>query len=101
LELAEYAQISAGTANWHMKRLASAGLITPSREGQFVRYRVNGNAKEILNLVRGYHPSVWANWVDRFANALTEVSAASSDNETGDRTEVDSSNYEENREQSK
>ena len=57
-----------------MKRLISSGLIRVRREGQFVRYLVNGDRDEILKLVQGYHPSTWASWVDRFANALNEVS---------------------------
>ena len=73
-ELSDYAQISPGTINWHMKRLISSGLIGVHREGQFVRYLVNGDRDEILKLVQGYHPSTWASWADRFANALNEVS---------------------------
>ncbi len=73
-ELSEYAQISPGTINWHMKRLVSSTLIRARREGQFVRYEVNGETEEILKLVRGYHPSTLVSWADRFANAINEVS---------------------------
>ncbi|MDH2899395.1 MAG: winged helix-turn-helix transcriptional regulator [archaeon] len=73
-ELSEYAQISPGTINWHMKRLISSTLIRARREGQFVRYKVNGETEEILKLVRGYHPSTLVSWADRFANAINEVS---------------------------
>jgi predicted transcriptional regulator len=73
-EISDFAQISGGTANWHMKRMVSSGLVGVRREGQFVRYNVNGDRNEILKLVQSYHPSVWARWADRFANALSEVS---------------------------
>lgn len=80
-ELSEYAQISPGTINWHMKRLISSGLVGAQREGQFVRYEVNGEAQEIIRLVRGYHPNVWASWADRFANAISELSRSSDSSE--------------------
>lgn len=74
-ELSEYAQLSPGTINWHMKRLILSGLVSMQREGQFVKYFVNAETDEIMNLVREYHPSTWANWVDRLANALGEVTS--------------------------
>ncbi len=72
-ELSEYAKISAGTTNWHMKRMIDAGIVTMKREGQFVRYDVQGEKEEVLRLVQNYHPSIWQSWADRFANALSEV----------------------------
>lgn len=81
-ELAEYAQISGGTTNWHMKRMIASGLVGVRREGQFLKYVVNGDKEEILKLVKGYHPSTWASWADRFANAIGEVSSTT--NQTKD-----------------
>jgi predicted transcriptional regulator len=74
-ELSEYAQISPGTINWHMKRLTESTLVLAKREGQYVKYVVNGEPDEILGLVKSYHPSAWARWADRFANALSEISS--------------------------
>ena len=84
-ELAEYAQISAGTINWHMKRLVESNLIQAKHEGQFVRYVVSGDAQEILRLVQSYHPSIWERWADRFADALTEISSTEEKNKGKDR----------------
>lgn len=84
-ELAEYAQISAGTINWHMKRLVESNLIQAKHEGQFVRYVVSGDAQEILRLVQSYHPSIWERWADRFADALTEISSTEEKNKDKDR----------------
>ncbi len=78
-ELSEYARISAGTTNWHMKRLIEAGIVRMKREGQFVKYDVNGEKEEVLRLVQSYHPSIWESWADRFADALTEVVPPTSD----------------------
>jgi predicted transcriptional regulator len=73
-QLSAYAQLSQGTINWHMKRLIGSGLVKMIREGQFVRYFLNVEKDEFLDLLRGYHPSIWAKWADRFANALDEIS---------------------------
>jgi hypothetical protein len=73
-ELSEFAQISAGTINWHMKRLVSSTLIRQRGEGQFVRYEVNGDREEMMNLAKGYHPNTLLSWADRFANAINEAS---------------------------
>ena len=40
-QVSEYSRISAGTINWHMKRLGLFCLISIKREGQFVRYTLN------------------------------------------------------------
>ena len=84
-ELAEYAQISAGTINWHMKRLVESNLVQAKHEGQFVRYAVSGDAQEILRLVQSYHPSIWERWADRFADALTEISSTEEKSKGKDR----------------
>jgi predicted transcriptional regulator len=84
-ELSEYAQISGGTTNWHMKRMISSGLVAVRREGQFVRYVVNGDQEEILKLIKGFHPSTWASWADRFANALGEVSSITDENKGNEK----------------
>jgi len=72
-ELSEYSRISPGSINWHMKRLVNLGLVSVRREGQFVRYSVNGGS-EVINLVLSYHPSLWELWVDRLANAIDSLS---------------------------
>jgi DNA-binding transcriptional ArsR family regulator len=73
-KISEYAQISASSVNWHMKRMADSGLIKLKREGQFVRYEIAGEKEQILRLVRGYHPNLWEKWADRLTIALNEIS---------------------------
>ena len=77
-ELSKYARISSGTINWHMKRLNSSGLVSISREGQYVRYRLANNPDEILKLLQIYHPSIWENFADRFADVIDELSRGES-----------------------
>ncbi len=83
-ELSEFARMSPGTVNWHMKRLVGSKLVLVRHEAQFVKYEVIGDPTEIINLVRRYHPSSWQKWVDRFANAINEVSASSLGDEERD-----------------
>jgi len=83
-QVSEYSKISAGTINWHMKRLGKSGLVSIRREGQFVKYSLDVNSDEILELLHNYHPSVWETWADRFANALSELS---SNGDTEERSE--------------
>jgi predicted transcriptional regulator len=77
-ELSEYARISAGTINWHMKRLLATQLVSVKREGQYVMYAVTGDTSEILGLLRNYHPSMWEKWADRIANTVEDVSSTDS-----------------------
>ena len=76
-ELSEFARMSPGTINWHMKRLIASNIVLDRREGQFVKYEVVSESAEIINLVQSYHPSSWQKWVDRFANVISEVSVTS------------------------
>src|SRR5579872_3245137 len=80
-ELSEYARLSPGTINWHMKRLISSGLVGMRHEGQFVKYSVSGEQVEIINLVRNYHPNTLETWVDRFMNVLDAVTQLSTEEE--------------------
>jgi predicted transcriptional regulator len=78
-QLSEYAQISPGTINWHMKRLLASSLIRVRHEGHFVKYEVRGEKEDMLKLVRSYHPTIWSSWADRLANAITEVSSSANE----------------------
>lgn len=87
-ELAGYARLSPGTINWHMKRLIGSGLVAMKREGQFVRYSVNGEHVEIINLLRNYHPSTFQLWVDRFMNAVDTVTQVDVTEEVAERSKI-------------
>jgi len=73
-DLSEFARISPGTANWHMKRLIGSKLVAMKREGQFVKYSLIIDPNDILRLLQNYHPNTWDKWADRLANAISEVS---------------------------
>lgn len=80
-ELSEYAEISRGSINWHMRRLSDSGLVEATHAGSNVRYLVRGSHSEILALLRNYHPMVWEKWADRLAGVLTEISEVRTEEE--------------------
>lgn len=84
-QVSEYSKISAGTINWHMKRLQQSGLVSIKRDGQYVRYNVEANSDEVMKLLRSYHPSIWETWADRFANAIGEVASDGVEEEKEDK----------------
>ena len=75
-QLSEYAQISAGTINWHMKRLSDSGLVQTKHERSIAKYEVVCDHKEVIKLLQGFHPTTWDRWADRFANAVAEASSS-------------------------
>lgn len=70
-ELCEFAHISPSSTNWHMKRLALAGLVEPRREAGFVLYRCRGDPVKIVRLLKTYHPRIWEKWAERLADLMT------------------------------
>ena len=71
-------KISPATANWHITRLVEFGIIQEQRDGKFKRYSLNGNANNIVNILKNYHSSIWNTWSSRMA----ELFIASSPMET-------------------
>jgi predicted transcriptional regulator len=69
-ELADFASLSAGSVNWHMKRLIGAGLVEARREGPFVSYWFKGEPSRLLTLLQDYRPRIWERWADRLADLL-------------------------------
>lgn len=73
-ELTQYTGMSAGTVNWHMRRLGISGLVEMKHEGQHVKYSVKIDTGEVLRLLRSYHPGIWEKLADRLADVLAEMS---------------------------
>jgi len=78
-QLSEYARISPGTINWHMKRLNDSGLVRTKHERGAAKYEVVCDHKEVIKLLRGFHPTIWDRWADRFGDALSDVSSHEGD----------------------
>ncbi len=73
-EVARFAEVSAPTVTWHMKRLIAAGLVKAHREGRVVKYYLNVSASETEKLMKSYQPRFYEKWADRFADVWLELS---------------------------
>jgi len=73
-DLASSLGLSPPSISWNMKRLAQLGLVERQQKGRFASYRVVGNAAEIAEFVRSYHPGVWDRWSSRLAEIVLAIS---------------------------
>jgi predicted transcriptional regulator len=93
-EIADYKNFSAPTINWHMSRLIENGLVGSRKQGKFVNYYVEGNMKDIANILKMYYPSIWTKLSNRLADLFLDLSSASSlqDNEIKEMSETTTAN---------
>jgi len=73
-DLAGLLGLSAPSISWNMKRLVELGLVERQQRGRFASYRVVGNASEIAEFVRSYHPGVWERWSSRLTEIVLAIS---------------------------
>jgi predicted transcriptional regulator len=73
-EISEKTKISSPSVNWHIRRLKDLGLIREEKEGKYKRYRLNGDSKPIVALLKSYYPSVWDKWSNRLAEMFLSLS---------------------------
>lgn len=73
-DIASKIGISSPSVSWHIKRLTDLGLITEVKEGKFKRYRLRGDSKMIVALLKNYYPSIWDNWSNRLAEMFLSMS---------------------------
>jgi predicted transcriptional regulator len=67
-------QISAASVNWHIKRLIELGLILEQKDGKFKRYTLGVDTKNIISLMKNYHPNIWSIWSNRLAEMFLSLS---------------------------
>jgi predicted transcriptional regulator len=73
-DLVKNIRISAPSINWHVKRLIELDLILEAREGKFCRYQLAIDPKEVITLLKSFHPSLWNRWSDRLAEMFLSLS---------------------------
>ena len=59
LEIATHVGCSAPTVAWHMSLLMKIELVYNHKQGKFMKYYIKGNLKEITDLIKSYHPTIW------------------------------------------
>ena len=73
-DIANIIKISSASVNWHIKRLVELGLIVEQREGKFKRYTLGIDSKQIVSLMKNYHPNLWNKWSNRLAEMFLSLS---------------------------
>lgn len=73
-DIARRIGISPPSVNWHLKRLSSLGIVDHVADGRFKRYKLHGDPKQIVALLRNYYPSVWDRWSNRLAEMFLAIS---------------------------
>lgn len=73
-DIANIIQISSASVNWHIKRLIDFGLILEQKDGKFKRYTLGVDSKNIVSLMKNYHPNIWSIWSNRLAEMFLSLS---------------------------
>ena len=73
-DIANIIQISSASVNWHIRRLIDFGLILEQKDGKFKRYTLGVDSKNIISLMKNYHPNIWSIWSNRLAEMFLSLS---------------------------
>lgn len=73
-DIANHLGIAPASASWHIKRLIELGIILESREGKYRRYQPAVEPREIIKILKNYHPTLWNMWSDRLAEMFLSLS---------------------------
>ena len=81
LEIATHVGCSAPTVAWHMSLLMKIELVYNHKQGKFMKYYIKGNLKEITDLIKSYHPTIWNKLSSRLADLFLDLPARNSEDE--------------------
>ena len=73
-DISNIIKISSASVNWHIKRLVELGLVLEQKDGKFKRYTLGIDSKNIVSLMKNYHPNIWNRWSDRLAEMFLSLS---------------------------
>jgi predicted transcriptional regulator len=76
-EITHYMSLTAPTINWHMSNLIKIGLVTGYKEGRFVKYYIEGDVNDIIDLLKSYYPTIWSKLSDRLAELFLDLASTS------------------------
>src|SRR5262249_5195658 len=72
-QIAHHKGFTAPTINWHMSRLIQTGVVSSRRDVRYTKYYLKGNIKDIVDLLKSYHPSVWKKLSFRLAELFVDL----------------------------
>lgn len=73
-DISKHVGISSPSASWQIKRLQDSGIVGEIREGKFKRYKLHGDSRQIIALLKNYYPNTWTNWSNRLAEMFLSLS---------------------------
>jgi predicted transcriptional regulator len=73
-EISNHVGISSASVSWHIKRLLDSRIIDEIKEGKFKRYKLHGDSKRVIALLRNYYPDIWSRWSNRLAEIFLSLS---------------------------
>jgi predicted transcriptional regulator len=73
-QIANHKGFSGATINWHMSHLIQIGLVYSHKEGRYTKYYLNGSVRDIVELLKSYHPSLWNKLSLRLAEVFLDLS---------------------------
>ncbi len=73
-EISKHIGISSPSVSWQIRRLLDYGIIDEIKEGRFKRYKLHGDSKHIVALLKNYYPGIWNRWSNRLAEIFLSLS---------------------------
>ena len=73
-EISRHIGISSPSVSWQIKRLQNYKVIDEIKEGRFKRYKLRGDPKQVVALLKNYYPSIWSRWSNRLAEMFLSLS---------------------------
>jgi predicted transcriptional regulator len=73
-EISKHIGISSPSISWQIKRLQDYRVIDEIKEGKFKRYKLHGDSRQFVALLRNYYPSIWNRWSNRLAEIFLSLS---------------------------
>jgi predicted transcriptional regulator len=73
-EISKHIGISSPSISWQIKRLEDYRIIDAIKEGKFKRYKLHGDSKQFVALLKNYYPSIWNRWSNRLAEIFLSIS---------------------------
>ena len=73
-EISKHIGISSPSISWQIKRLQDYGIIDEIKEGKFKRYKLHGDSKQFVALLKNYYPNIWNMWSSRLAEIFLSLS---------------------------
>jgi predicted transcriptional regulator len=73
-DISRHIGLAPASINWQIKRLEASKIVDELKEGKFKRYKLHGDPKQVVALLRNYYPNIWDRWSNRLAEMFLSMS---------------------------